>query len=66
VRDRGGSFQVLNPPFRLSAAQAAAQPWVAALGEHTASVLAALGYAPAEIAALAEAGAIGADAQSNG
>ena len=40
VRDRGGSFRALNPPFRLSAAEAAARPWVAALGEHTAAVLA--------------------------
>src|SRR5208282_5465830 len=35
VHDQGGSFRVLNPPFRFSAAAAAAQPRVAALGEHT-------------------------------
>jgi crotonobetainyl-CoA:carnitine CoA-transferase CaiB-like acyl-CoA transferase len=61
VRDRGGSFRVLNPPFRLSAAAAAARPWVAALGEHTAAVLGELGYPSGDIAALAEAGAIGLD-----
>ena len=53
VHDRGGSFRVLNPPFRLSAATAAAQPFVAALGEHNQAVLGELGYDPAEIAAFA-------------
>jgi crotonobetainyl-CoA:carnitine CoA-transferase CaiB-like acyl-CoA transferase len=62
VRDRGGSFRVLNPPFRLSASEAAARPWVAALGEHTQTVLGELGYTPREIAALADAGTIGMDA----
>jgi CoA:oxalate CoA-transferase len=52
VRDGGGSFRVLNPPFRFSAAAAAAQPWVAALGEHTAAVLGELGYGPRDITAL--------------
>ena len=52
VRDQGGSFQVLNPPFRFSTGTAAAQPFVAALGEHSAAVLGELGYAPDEIAAL--------------
>ncbi len=56
VHDRGGAFQVLNPPFRFSAATAAARPFVAALGEHSAAMLAELGYGPAEIAALVEAG----------
>ncbi len=52
IADAGGSFLALNPPFRLSAAPVAAQPFAAALGEHTAAVLAALGYTAAEIAAL--------------
>ncbi len=56
VRDRGGSFRVLNPPFRFSAAEAAARPFVAALGEHSAAVLGELGYGPSDIAALAEPG----------
>ena len=56
VHDQVGSFRALNPPFRFSAATAAAQPWVAALGEHTAAVLGELGYGPRDIAALAASG----------
>ncbi len=52
VRDTGGKFQALNPPFRMSAATAATQPYVAALGEHTTELLQEIGYTPAEIAAL--------------
>ncbi len=52
VQDAGGGFLAVNPPFRLSAARTAAQPFAAALGEHTSEVLAELGYSPAEIAAV--------------
>jgi crotonobetainyl-CoA:carnitine CoA-transferase CaiB-like acyl-CoA transferase len=52
IHDAGGTFQALNPPFRLSAATAAALPYVAALGEHTEELLAEIGYTPAQIAAL--------------
>jgi crotonobetainyl-CoA:carnitine CoA-transferase CaiB-like acyl-CoA transferase len=52
VHDAGGVFQVLNPPFRMSVATAAVQPHVAALGEHTAALLAEVGCAPDEIAAI--------------
>jgi CoA:oxalate CoA-transferase len=52
IADAGGSFLALNPPFRLSAAAVAAQPFAAALGQHTAEVLGAIGYTPAEIEAL--------------
>jgi CoA:oxalate CoA-transferase len=52
VHDAGGTFKALNPPFRMTATKAAAVPFVAALGEHTAEILGELGYAPADIAAL--------------
>jgi len=52
IHDAGGTFQALNPPFRLSAATAAAVPYVAALGEHTEELLAEIGYTPAQIAEL--------------
>jgi len=52
VRDPGGTFLALNPPFHMSVATAAARPFVAALGEHTEELLAEIGYSPAEIAAL--------------
>jgi crotonobetainyl-CoA:carnitine CoA-transferase CaiB-like acyl-CoA transferase len=52
VADAGGSFLALNPPFRFSAAEAAAQPFVAALGEHTAAVLAEIGCNEEEMATL--------------
>ena len=59
IHDRGGTFQALNPPFRMSAAEAAAKPFVAALGEHSDAVLAELGYTLEEIAAFAKAGVTG-------
>jgi crotonobetainyl-CoA:carnitine CoA-transferase CaiB-like acyl-CoA transferase len=52
IVDAGGPFLALNPPFRLSAARAAAQPFVAALGEHTKEVLSEIGYTAEQIAAL--------------
>ncbi|MFL5266719.1 MAG: CaiB/BaiF CoA transferase family protein [Stellaceae bacterium] len=52
VHDAGGTFRVLNPPFRLSATVAAAAPRVAALGENTEELLTELGYTPAEMQAL--------------
>jgi CoA:oxalate CoA-transferase len=52
VHDKGGSFRALNPPFRFSAAEARAKPFVAALGEHTEAILAEAGFTPEEIATL--------------
>jgi crotonobetainyl-CoA:carnitine CoA-transferase CaiB-like acyl-CoA transferase len=58
IHDGGGTFRALNPPFRMSNAEAAAKPFVAALGEHSEAMLAELGYTPDEIFALANAGVI--------
>jgi len=55
IHDQGGSFRALNPPFRLSAADARAKPFVAALGEHTGAVLAEAGLTAEEIAELTSA-----------
>jgi CoA:oxalate CoA-transferase len=52
IVDAGGRFLALNPPFRLSGTRAAAQPFAAALGEHTEEMLAEIGYSVEEIAAL--------------
>jgi crotonobetainyl-CoA:carnitine CoA-transferase CaiB-like acyl-CoA transferase len=62
VHDAGGTFEVLNPPFRMSAARAAAVPHVAGLGDHTEELLAEIGYTPAEIEALVSAPAAAARA----
>lgn len=56
VQDAGGSFKVLNPPFRFSAADTTAQGFCAALGEHTESVLREVGMSEAAISTLAAAG----------
>ena len=52
MTDGAGPFKVLNPPFRLSAADVTAGRRVASLGEDTVSVLEAAGCSEAEIAAL--------------
>jgi CoA:oxalate CoA-transferase len=56
VHDKGGTFLALNPPFRFSASRVAAGDHVAALGENSEALLAALGYSAAEIALLAAEG----------
>jgi CoA:oxalate CoA-transferase len=60
VRDAGGSFRVVNPPFRMSDAAAQAGGFAAALGEHTRDVLREAGYSDAQIQAFATGGIIGA------
>ena len=52
VHDAGGKFLAINPPFQMTGSTAAAQPFVAALGEHSEELLAEVGYTPAEVAAL--------------
>ena len=60
VEDRAGSFLVPNPPFQFSGATAAAQPFVAAPGEHVDEILrGVLGYAQADVEALRDAGVFG-------
>lgn len=59
VRDAGGEFLALNPPFRFSGARAAAQPFASGLGEHGDHVLREVGYTTDEITALRAAGVLG-------
>ena len=54
VRDAGGQFRALNPPFRMSATISLAGARAPALGEHTQEVLTAAGFNGAEIEALAD------------
>jgi len=56
VKDGGGSFKVINPPYRLSEGETSVQGFAAALGEHSRVVLAELGYDAAAIEALIASG----------
>jgi CoA:oxalate CoA-transferase len=51
VSDGGGSFKVLNLPFRMSAADVSAGKRIATLGEHTLALLKESGLSEHEIAA---------------
>jgi crotonobetainyl-CoA:carnitine CoA-transferase CaiB-like acyl-CoA transferase len=51
VQDGGGTFKVLNLPFRMSGAKVAAAPKMATLGEHTRAYLKETGLSDDEIAA---------------
>ena len=59
VDDRGGTFKVMNAPFRLSALETSVVGFSAALGEYTVRILGELGYTDSDIAALAASGAVG-------
>lgn len=52
VKDSGGSFKALNPPFRMSEAQTRVGDHAAALGEHTRAVLQEAGLSHDEIKAI--------------
>jgi crotonobetainyl-CoA:carnitine CoA-transferase CaiB-like acyl-CoA transferase len=54
VEDGGGTFKVMNLPFRMSGAKVAAAPKMATLGEHTRAYLKETGLSDDEIAAIAE------------
>jgi crotonobetainyl-CoA:carnitine CoA-transferase CaiB-like acyl-CoA transferase len=53
VEDGGGTFKVLNLPFRMSGARVAAARRMSTLGEHTRAYLRETGLSEAEIAAFA-------------
>lgn len=58
VRDAGGSFKVVNPPFRFSGMPVGVRDFASALGEHTLGVLEAAGYGADEIDAMGRDGVI--------
>jgi crotonobetainyl-CoA:carnitine CoA-transferase CaiB-like acyl-CoA transferase len=60
VEDDGGTFKVLNLPFRMSGAKVSAAKKMATLGEHTRAYLKETGLSEAEISAFAEKPAVAA------
>jgi len=59
VQDKGGSFKVLNPPFRLSAAQVRVPPFATSLGEQTREILELAGFVQDEIEKMLGDGIVG-------
>lgn len=59
VSDKGGSFKVVNPPFRLSATTIQVGGFAAALGQHTREILEMAGYAAEEIEKMSAEGIVG-------
>ncbi len=55
VQDKGGSFKVLNPPFRMSDARVQVSGFSSALGEHGRNILESAGYVADEIDRMAAA-----------
>jgi len=60
VEDDGGTFKVLNLPFRMSGAKVSAAKKMATLGEHTRAYLKETGLSEAEISAFSEKPAVAA------
>jgi len=60
VEDGGGTFKVLNLPFRMSGAKVSAAKKMSTLGEHTRAYLRETGLSEAEISAFAEKPAVAA------
>jgi crotonobetainyl-CoA:carnitine CoA-transferase CaiB-like acyl-CoA transferase len=58
VQDKGGSFKVVNPPFRFSSLPVRVSGFASALGEHTRDVLETAGYAADEIERMAAEGVV--------
>ncbi len=58
VHDKGGSFNVVNPPFRFSSLPVKVGAFASSLGEHTRDVLEQAGYPADEIETMAAAGII--------
>jgi CoA:oxalate CoA-transferase len=52
VRDAGGPYKVVNPPFKMSGGDTRVSDFVSALGEHTREVLEEAGASAEEIAAV--------------
>jgi crotonobetainyl-CoA:carnitine CoA-transferase CaiB-like acyl-CoA transferase len=61
VEDDGGTFKVLNLPFRMSGAKVTAARKMATLGEHTRAYLKETGLSEAEISAFSEKPAVAAE-----
>jgi crotonobetainyl-CoA:carnitine CoA-transferase CaiB-like acyl-CoA transferase len=53
LEDGGGTFNVLNLPFRMSGAEVGPGPRVADVGEHTEEVLKEIGMSHAGVASAA-------------
>jgi crotonobetainyl-CoA:carnitine CoA-transferase CaiB-like acyl-CoA transferase len=58
VHDKGGSFKVVNPPFRFSGLPVQVSGFASGLGEHTRDVLETAGYAADEIEKMVTAGIV--------
>jgi crotonobetainyl-CoA:carnitine CoA-transferase CaiB-like acyl-CoA transferase len=58
VQDKAGTFKVVNPPFRFSAAPVQVGRVAASLGQHTREILELAGYAAEEIEKMSAAGIV--------